>query len=228
MTLGHTSSDSPVVLRLSGGSPSVTQTHYLRDNTDSNSGRYQLQVSELSLCFLASCVVWIKELCALLRAKPGADQLSIMNVTGLCVSALLMAHLTSTFPTGTNPGTITSTRPLLELQYLLDSLKSLTELSAEDVLVPQRAEEMYGRPSHRADKVPGSYKSEEEPADTDLPQDELDEALIHELLSAKNLKATRNNSNRNSSGCFGRRMDRIGSMSSLGCNTVGRNSAKSA
>lgn len=47
--------------------------------------------------------------------------------------------------------------------------------------------------------------------------------MIRELLSSKNLKSLRSgDSSRRSSGCFGRRMDRIGSMSSLGCNTVGR------
>lgn len=50
----------------------------------------------------------------------------------------------------------------------------------------------------------------------------LGEAVIREFLSAKNLKNIRNDSSRRSSSCFGRRMDRIGSMSSLGCNTVGR------
>lgn len=54
------------------------------------------------------------------------------------------------------------------------------------------------------------------------PQTALDEATIRELLSTKNLKSVYNDSSRRSSGCFGRRMDRIGSMSSLGCNTVGR------
>lgn len=47
---------------------------------------------------------------------------------------------------------------------------------------------------------------------------------IREFLSAKNLKSVRNDSSRRSSSCFGRRMDRIGSMSSLGCNTVGKSS----
>lgn len=47
---------------------------------------------------------------------------------------------------------------------------------------------------------------------------------IREFLSAKNLKNVRNDSSRRSSSCFGRRMDRIGSMSSLGCNTVGKSS----
>lgn len=62
----------------------------------------------------------------------------------------------------------------------------------------------------------------EEAADGQQPQTELDEAVIREFLSAKNLKSIRNDSSRRSSGCFGRRMDRIGSMSSLGCNTVGK------
>ncbi|XP_018527347.1 natriuretic peptides B [Lates calcarifer] len=66
----------------------------------------------------------------------------------------------------------------------------------------------------------------EEAADGQQPQTELDEAVIREFLSAKNLKSIRNDSSRRSSGCFGRRMDRIGSMSSLGCNTVGKYNPK--
>ncbi|CAK6968732.1 natriuretic peptides B [Scomber scombrus] len=62
--------------------------------------------------------------------------------------------------------------------------------------------------------------------DGQQPQIGLDEAAIREFLSAKNLKSIRNDSSRRSSGCFGRRMDRIGSMSSLGCNTVGKYNPK--
>ncbi|NP_001098155.1 natriuretic peptides A precursor [Oryzias latipes] len=55
----------------------------------------------------------------------------------------------------------------------------------------------------------------------------MEEEVIRELLSSKNLKSLRSgDSSRRSSGCFGRRMDRIGSMSSLGCNTVGRYNPK--
>ncbi len=68
--------------------------------------------------------------------------------------------------------------------------------------------------------------STEDVANEQLPQTELDEAAIKEFLSAKNLKNVRNDSSKKSSGCFGRRMDRIGSMCSLGCNTVGRYSKK--
>ncbi|XP_049437768.1 natriuretic peptides B [Epinephelus fuscoguttatus] len=66
----------------------------------------------------------------------------------------------------------------------------------------------------------------DEKVDEERTQTGLDEAVIREFLSAKNLKSVRNDSSRKSSGCFGRRMDRIGSMSSLGCNTVGRYNPK--
>ncbi|KAJ4934670.1 hypothetical protein JOQ06_007455 [Pogonophryne albipinna] len=68
--------------------------------------------------------------------------------------------------------------------------------------------------------------STEEAADEQQPPPTLDEASIREFLSAKNLKSIRNDSTRKSSSCFGRRMDRIGSMSSLGCNTVGKYNPK--
>ncbi|KAL3063666.1 natriuretic peptides B isoform X2 [Trematomus bernacchii] len=68
--------------------------------------------------------------------------------------------------------------------------------------------------------------STEEAADGQQPPPTLDEAAIREFLSAKNLKSVRSDSTRKSSSCFGRRMDRIGSMSSLGCNTVGKYNPK--
>ncbi|CAL8323632.1 unnamed protein product [Merluccius merluccius] len=67
--------------------------------------------------------------------------------------------------------------------------------------------------------VPAQPDREEE----EEQQARLDEAAIRELLSAKNLRSVRNNdSSRKSSNCFGGRMDRIGAMSTLGCNTAGR------
>ncbi|XP_038165321.1 natriuretic peptides B [Cyprinodon tularosa] len=66
----------------------------------------------------------------------------------------------------------------------------------------------------------------EETSSEQQPQMGLDEAEIRELLSAKNLKNVRNDSSKKTSGCFGRRMDRIGSMSTLGCNTIGRYNPK--
>ncbi|XP_010785854.1 natriuretic peptides B [Notothenia coriiceps] len=68
--------------------------------------------------------------------------------------------------------------------------------------------------------------STEEAVDRQQLPPTLDEVAIREFLSAKNLKSIRNDSTRKSSSCFGRRMDRIGSMSSLGCNTVGKYNPK--
>nr|XP_057908208.1 natriuretic peptides B [Doryrhamphus excisus] len=64
-------------------------------------------------------------------------------------------------------------------------------------------------------------------ANAQLPLDALDEPSVREFLSAKNLKSIRSDTSRKYSSCFGRRMDRVGSMSSLGCNSVGKNNSKS-
>ncbi|KAK1786996.1 hypothetical protein P4O66_017370 [Electrophorus voltai] len=46
-----------------------------------------------------------------------------------------------------------------------------------------------------------------------------------DYLSARDLRTVRHDSSaKRYSGCFSRRLDRIGSMSSLGCNTIGRHS----
>ncbi|NP_001117698.1 B-type natriuretic peptide precursor [Oncorhynchus mykiss] len=59
------------------------------------------------------------------------------------------------------------------------------------------------------------------------PQTRPDKATTRDFLSARDLKTVRNDSrSKRYSGCFGRRMDRIGSMSSLGCTTVGKYNAK--
>ncbi|KAM9475762.1 natriuretic peptides B [Clarias gariepinus] len=58
----------------------------------------------------------------------------------------------------------------------------------------------------------------------DVPQPEV---LARDFLSARDLKTVRQDSgSKKYSGCFGRRLDRIGSTSNLGCNTVGRQSPK--
>lgn len=55
-----------------------------------------------------------------------------------------------------------------------------------------------------------------------VPQPEV---FARDFLSARDLKTVRqDSSSKKYSGCFGRRLDRIGSMSTLGCNTVGRHS----
>ncbi|KAG7274843.1 hypothetical protein CRUP_038816 [Coryphaenoides rupestris] len=71
---------------------------------------------------------------------------------------------------------------------------------------------------------PDREEEEQEQEEGELQARLLDEATIREFLSAKDLKSVRNNdfSNRRSSTCFGGRMDRVGSMSSMGCNSVSR------
>ncbi|XP_029011350.1 natriuretic peptides B [Betta splendens] len=53
-----------------------------------------------------------------------------------------------------------------------------------------------------------------------------DEGAVREFFSAKNLRSVRGDLSRKPSSCFGQRIDRIGSMSSLGCNSVGKSSHK--
>ncbi|XP_020786470.2 natriuretic peptides B [Boleophthalmus pectinirostris] len=167
-----------------------------------------------------------------------------MYVSSLCLSILLMAQLTSCYPTGagltgagltgagltgaglTGAGlTGTGRASALELQDLLDRLESLVE--------QREVEGPVEGPVLRREEVSaprGGQRTEEDGAAAAVDED-LNVALIRELLSPQNLMSVRNNNNnspRSSSGCFGRRMDRIGSMSSLGCNTVGKNSQKSA
>ncbi|XP_029576182.1 brain natriuretic peptide isoform X2 [Salmo trutta] len=63
--------------------------------------------------------------------------------------------------------------------------------------------------------------------ESEQQQNQLDKSAIREFLSARDLKIVRNDStSKRYSGCFGRRLDRIGSMSSLGCNTVGKYNPK--
>ncbi|CAL8368576.1 unnamed protein product [Lota lota] len=101
----------------------------------------------------------------------------------------------------------------------VDLLKMLLRRLEESLPAETRMDQL---PVEREDaldvEMPAKPDSEEEEF-----QARLDEAAIREFLSAKNLRSVRNNdSSRKSSNCFGGRMDRIGSMSSLGCNTASR------
>ncbi|XP_071331085.1 natriuretic peptides B [Trachinotus anak] len=129
-----------------------------------------------------------------------------LSPTPLCGLLLILnLQLISTYPISTS---LTDT----DMDILKVLLHRLEESVSEQTEVDQRV-------SAEQDGL-DSLNAEEQ------PQTGLDEASIREFLSAKNLKSVRNDSSRRSSGCFGRRMDRIGSMSSLGCNTVGRYNPK--
>uniref|UniRef100_A0A3Q3MK52 Natriuretic peptide B n=1 Tax=Mastacembelus armatus TaxID=205130 RepID=A0A3Q3MK52_9TELE len=118
----------------------------------------------------------------------------------LCSLLIVNMQLINTYPVSTG---LTDTDMDI-LKVLLHRLEeSISEQTDTDQRVPVETD------------GPDSVEVEE-------PQTGLDVAAIREFLSAKNLKSVRNDPFKKSSGCFGRRMDRIGSMSSLGCNTVGR------
>ncbi|KAM9351058.1 natriuretic peptides B [Symphorus nematophorus] len=134
--------------------------------------------------------------------------LSFIPLCGLLL--ILNLQLFSTYPVSTG---LTDT----DMDILKIILHRLEESVAEQAEVDQRV------PAERDDL---DSLNTEETADGQQTQGGLDEAVIKEFLSAKNLKNVRNDPSRRSSGCFGRRMDRIGSMSSLGCNTVGKYNPK--
>ncbi|XP_061623086.1 natriuretic peptides B [Phyllopteryx taeniolatus] len=122
---------------------------------------------------------------------------------------ILNLQLFSTYPVGTS---LTSSDMDI-LKLLLDRLE---ETLPEQTEIEQRL-------SAERDNTLDDLNIE---ADAQQPRDVLDEGSVREFLSAKNLKSIRSDSSRRSSGCFGRRMDRIGSMSSLGCNRVGKYNPK--
>lgn len=108
--------------------------------------------------------------------------------------------------------------------------------SPQQVLL-RRLEESIPEPAPvSADHFPKQRDANVLVDDTSLPEEEdysqpqnvqqpsLSLADIKDFLSARDLKAVRSDSSKRYSACFGRRMDRIGSMTSLGCNTIGRSS----
>ncbi|TMS07362.1 natriuretic peptides B isoform X2 [Larimichthys crocea] len=131
--------------------------------------------------------------------------LSAISLLGLLL--ILNMRLVSTYPINTS---LTDTD--------MDILKSILHRLEESV-----SEQTEVDPVQRNSL--NILNIEEDANEHQLPTG-LDEVAIRDFLSAKNLKNVRNDSSRRSSGCFGRRMDRIGSMSSLGCNTVGKYNPK--
>lgn len=107
----------------------------------------------------------------------------------------------------------------LEWQSLILRLEeSLPATPGTEQLPVQR---VGAQPAVRRDEEEDEERAE---AEEELRARLLDEAAIRDFLSAKDLKSVRNNdfNNRKSSSCFGGRMDRIGSMSSMGCNSASR------
>ncbi|XP_072537152.1 natriuretic peptides B [Salminus brasiliensis] len=91
-------------------------------------------------------------------------------------------------------------------------------------LLLERLEEAISAPVQDQPGSPEVTKVEDEvvSAEEGNSQPQVD---ARDYLSARDLKNVKFDSgSKRYSTCFGRRLDRIGSMSTLGCNTVGRNS----
>nr|BAJ14104.1 B-type natriuretic peptide [Cheilopogon doederleinii] len=143
----------------------------------------------------------------MLKSSSHRDMLlSYIPLCGLLM--ILNLQISSTFPISTG---LTDTDVDI-LKVLLHRLESISDQTSDEKNPPEN-------------DVPYIVNSEDE-EDEQQTQGGLDEARVREFLSAKNLKNVRSDSSRRSSGCFGRRMDRIGSMSSLGCNTIGKYNPK--
>uniref|UniRef100_A0A3P8XV84 Natriuretic peptide B n=1 Tax=Esox lucius TaxID=8010 RepID=A0A3P8XV84_ESOLU len=107
----------------------------------------------------------------------------------------------------------------------MDVLKVLLHRLEESIPEQREAEQV---PKEKLDDLTLEDIAMVTQDEREQPQTRLDNAAIREFLSARDLKTVRNDSSsKRYSGCFGSRMDRIGSMSSLGCNTVGKYNSKS-
>ncbi|KAF4109595.1 natriuretic peptides B [Onychostoma macrolepis] len=100
-----------------------------------------------------------------------------------------------------------------------------TALTTEDrdvlKLLLQRLEESI--PASSQEQTLKVEEEEDNPEETRIePQPKTD---MRDYLSARNLRTVRQDSKRHSA-CFGSKLDRIGSMSTLGCNPAGRSGSK--
>ncbi|KAG5282518.1 hypothetical protein AALO_G00056930 [Alosa alosa] len=141
--------------------------------------------------------------------------MQLFNIPITLLLAFLNLHLLSGHPVV--PSELLSSEDVDILKVLLRQL--------EDSIPEQRPAATDGESAQRDAEVPLEDMSLPEEEDYTKAQSaqhpRLSLADVKEFLSARDLKAVRNDSKRYSA-CFGRRMDRIGSMTSLGCNTVGR------
>uniref|UniRef100_A0A671QAV5 Brain natriuretic peptide-like n=1 Tax=Sinocyclocheilus anshuiensis TaxID=1608454 RepID=A0A671QAV5_9TELE len=124
-----------------------------------------------------------------------------------------MAHLDST---------IIGLLLLFSVQLMCTFPLQNTDLTSEDMdvlkLLLQRLEESIPAASQEQTltKVEKEEANPEETRAQTPPQTDM-----RDYLSARDLRTVRQDT-KSYSGCFGRKLDRIGSMSSLGCNTAGR------
>ncbi|XP_077080452.1 natriuretic peptides B isoform X2 [Siphateles boraxobius] len=119
----------------------------------------------------------------------------------VCLILLFSVQLTGAFPLQNSALT---TEDMDVLKFLLQRLEESIPSSSKDQILAEVEEE-----AAREETIVEPYPK------TDM----------RGYLSARDLRTVRQDSKR-FSGCFGNRLDRIGSMSSLGCNTVRRSGLK--
>ncbi|XP_059913592.1 natriuretic peptides B [Gadus macrocephalus] len=142
------------------------------------------------------------------ETKQTEDKMQLSHLSLLCLGLLVNLQVFRSHPVNTGLG-----------GNDVDLLKTLLRRLEESLPAETRMDQL---PMERDDVLDVDIAAKPD-SDQEEFQARLDEAAIREFLSAKNLKSVRNNdSGRKSSNCFGGRMDRIGSMSSLGCNTASR------
>ncbi|KAG5838700.1 natriuretic peptides B [Anguilla rostrata] len=129
-----------------------------------------------------------------------------VNISMFCFMLFLNVQLFSAYPAYSDKWTNDD----------MDVLKVLLQRLEDSILEPREVTPYQAEMSERTHFENISTKESSE-----QPQEKIDQAK--EFLSAKDLKAVRgDSSSKRYSGCFGRKMDRIGSMSSLGCKTVSK------
>ncbi|XP_067250125.1 natriuretic peptides B [Chanodichthys erythropterus] len=119
-----------------------------------------------------------------------------ISLVGLLL--LFSVHLTGAFP-------LQNTEDIDVLKLLLQRLEEPIPASSQDRILSKVKEEAANLEETLVEPHPK----------TDM----------RDYLSARDLRTVRQDSKRYS-GCFGSKLDRIGSMSSLGCNTVRRSGPK--
>ncbi|RXN12639.1 brain natriuretic peptide-like protein [Labeo rohita] len=182
----------------------------------SDSSRYQSEVSE---CRAHSSHYWrvkllsIKELEALVREYTDNDiqdrrtAKTSGNMKSFDIPLFGLLLLFSVQLTGALPlqNTALTTEDMDVLKLLVQRLEESIPASSEEQTLTKVEEE---EADHKETRVE--------------PQPKAD---MRDYLSARDLRTVRQDTKRYS-GCFGRKLDRIGSMSSLGCNTAGRSGSK--
>ncbi|XP_067268601.1 natriuretic peptides B [Pseudorasbora parva] len=125
-----------------------------------------------------------------------------LDIPLVCLILLFSVQLTDAFPL---QNTDLTTEDMDVLKFLLQQMEEFIPASSQEQTLSETEKE--------TSDLGGTLVEPQPRTDT------------RDYLSARNLRTVRQDSKK-FSGCFGQKLDRIGSMSSLGCNTVRRSGPK--